>query len=195
MPVVEVDENELVYLRRIGGVASKIMSNPEGKKLLERAHKLVDPNAATPALDQEHMIREPVNAALKRVEQLEAELKAERDEREKAEKLNGLQRTIDEGFAKLRGDGWQEDGIKKVDEFMKERGIVDPLIAAAYVEKTMPPSQPATPSGGTSWNFIESVQDGEADLKKLIESKGNYEPLVDKMAREALGDVRGQTRR
>ena len=78
---------------------------------------------------------------------------------------------------------------------MKEKGIVDPLIAAAYVEKMLPPQLPATPSGGTSWNFIEGVQDGEADLKKLIESKGNYEPLIDKMAHEALSEVRGQVRR
>lgn len=195
MPVVEVDENELVQLRRMGAVAGKIMANAEGKKLLERAHKLVDPNAVTPTLDNEQAIAKPINAALAEVEALKAQLKTEKEDRERSDKLAGLQKAIDDGFAKLRSEGWQDDGIKKVDDFMKEKGIVDPLIAAAYVEKTMPPQQPVTPSGVGGWNFIDNVQDGEADLKKLIESKGDYEPLIDKMAREALGEVRGSNRR
>lgn len=195
MSTVEIDENELVYLRRIGGVASKIMSNPQGKKLLEQAHKLVDPSAVTPTLDLEAQLEAARAEDRKQIAELKKELEADKAEREQTSKLADLQKQIDAGFAKLRADGWQEDGIKKVDEFMKEKAIIDPLIAAAYVEKSMPPTQPATPSGGSSWNFIESVQDGEADLKKLIESKGNYEPLVDKMARDALGDVRGQNRR
>lgn len=195
MPITEVDENELVALRRIGAVANKIMANPKAKKLLEAAHKEVDPQAITPALDQERMIQEPVNAAVEEVKALKAELKAAQEERERNEKLAALQKTIDDGFAALRQQGWQEEGITKVREFMNERGIVDPIIAANTVEKSLPPQQPAAPSGVGAWNFIDSVQDGEADLKKLIDSKGEYEPLIDKMAREALTEIRGPGRR
>ena len=42
---------------------------------------------------------------------------------------------------------------------------------------------------------MENVNDGEKDLKALIDSKGENNVLIDKMAREALFEVRGQTRR
>lgn len=195
MPTVEIDETELLRLRQIGQAASKVYAHPEGRKLLERAHKMVDPNAVTPALDQEEQINKPINEAVERVQKLEAELKQEREDRKKAETLNALNRTIEDGFSKLREQGWQKEGIDAVDALMKEKGILDPMIAAAYIEKTLPPQQPATPSGVGAWNFIGQVQDGEADLKKLIESKGEYEPLIDKMAHEALNDFRGTGRR
>lgn len=195
MPNVEIDEIEYQNLKRLQGVASKIIANPKAKALLEQAHKTVDPQALTPTLDQEKATAEPVQAALKRVEELEAQIKKDKDERDNAEKLARLNSSVEAGFAKLRADGWQEDGIKKVDELMKEKGILDPVIAAAYIEKSMPKPDPVTPSGTGSWNFIEGVQDGEADLKKLIDSKGNNEPLADKMARDALSEIRGQSRR
>ena len=194
MPTVEIDETELLRLRQIGAAANKVYAHPEGRKLLERAHKMVDPNAVTPALDQERMIQEPVNAAVEEVKALKAELQKEREEREKAEKLASLQRNIDDGFNSLRQQGWQEDGIKAVDALMKEKAILDPAIAAAYIEKTMPPQQPATPSGVGAWNFMEPPADSEADLKSLMANRGEG-PVVDKMAREALSEFRGQSRR
>ena len=195
MPTVEIDEAELLNLRRLQGVASKIVANPKAKALLEQAHKVIDPNAPTPTLDQEKIVAEPMQAALKRVADLEEQIKKDKEEREQADKLSRLNATVESGFAKLRADGWQEDGIKKVDELMKEKGILDPIIAAAYIEKSMPKADPVTPTGTGSWNFIEGVQDGEADLKKLIDSKGNNESLADKMARDALNEIRGQSRR
>lgn len=191
----EIDETELLQLRRLHGVAQKMNANPEAKKLLERAYKAVEPNAPTPALDQEKLIQEPLAEANKRIAALEGELKKDKEDRESASKLSQLNAAVESGFAKLRQEGWQDDGIKKVDELMKEKGILDPLIAAAYIEKQHPKQDPVTPSGSGSWNFIDGVQDGEADLKKLIDSKGQSEALSDKMARDALTEVRGSTRR
>jgi hypothetical protein len=194
MSIMEIDENELVRLRQIEAVAGKMMNNPKAKKLLEQAHKTIDPNAITPALDQERMIQEPVNEALKKVHELQAELQKEREDRAQADKLASLQKGIDDGFSSLRAQGWQEEGIKAVDTLMKEKGILDPAIAAAYIEKSMPPQQPATPSGVGAWNFMEPPADSEADLKSLMANRGEG-PVVDKMARDALNEFRGQTRR
>ena len=195
MPQVEIDENELVQLRRLQGVAQKITANPEAKKLLEKAYKTVEPNAPTPTLDQEKLIQEPLNEATKRIQALEEQLKKDKEDGENRTKLAALQDQVEKGFAKLRSDGWQEDGIKKVDELMKEKGILDPLIAASWIEKNTPQPEPVTPSGSGAWSFIDGVQDSEADLKKLIDTKGNSEPLTDKMARDALNEFRGSTRR
>ena len=195
MPNVEIDEVELTNLRRLQGVAAKIVANPKAKALLEQAHKTVDANAPTPTLDLEKAASEPLHNLTKQINDLQAQIAKDKEDRESASKLAKINSEVEAGFAALREQGWQEDGIKKVDELMKQKGILDPLIAAAAVEKTMPKPEPVTPSGTGSWDFIAGVQDGEADLKKLIESKGNSESIADKMARDALNEVRGQSRR
>lgn len=191
MPIAEIDEVELLRLRQIAGAANKVYAHPEGRKLLEKAHKLVDPNAVTPTLDQEAAIHEPVNKAIDEVKALKAELKAEREEREKAEKLSALNKTINDGFAELRKSGWQEDGIKAVDTLMQEKGIIDPMIAAAYIEKHTPQQQPAAPSGIGAWNFMEQPADDQKDLKELLANHGDG-PVVDRMAHAALNEFRGR---
>src|SRR5690348_964111 len=104
MPTAEVDETELLSLRRLQGVASKIVANPKAKALLEQAHKLVDPNAPTPTLDQEKTVAEPLQAALKRVDELAAEIKKDKEDRESAAKLSALNAKVESGFAKLRAE-------------------------------------------------------------------------------------------
>lgn len=195
MPVTEIDEVELMNLRRLQGTAAKILSNPKAKKLLEQAHKLVDPNAITPSLDQEREIQEPVSKALEEVAALKKQLEDEKAERAKTEKLTAIQSKIDQGKMQLRKEGWTDEGIAGVEKLMDEKGLLDPLDAAAIFEKLHPPQQPVNPSGSGAWNFLDGVQDGEADLKKLIETKGESSPLLDKMSREALAEVRGQSRR
>lgn len=194
MPI-EVDENELMRLRQIGQVASRMMQDPKAKRLLEQAHKTIDPNAQTPTLDQDSLLNQASNAALEQVQALKEELATEKAEREKAEKLASLNNSIEGGIAELKKAGWQEDGIKMVRDLMEERGITDPAIAAAYIEKQHPPQQMAQPRSTGAWNFLEGVNEGEDDLKKMIESRGENSVLLDKMAFDALNDVRGNPRR
>ena len=51
MATIEIDESELGNLKKIQATIAKISTNPEGKRLLQKAHKLIDPNAVTPDLD------------------------------------------------------------------------------------------------------------------------------------------------
>ena len=191
----EIDEVELLNLRKLQGVASRIMSHPEGKKLLEKAHKMVDANALTPALDQDAAIHEPVNKALERVAELEKKLAEKDAENEKNAKLAQIGTLQEQGFMRLRQEGWQQEGLDGIKKMMEDKGILDPLDAAAIFEKHHPAPPPATPSGQGAWGFMENVNDGEKDLKALIDSKGENNVLIDKMAREALFEVRGQTGR
>ncbi len=78
---------------------------------------------------------------------------------------------------------------------MEDKGILDADIAAAYFEKQHPPQAPVTPGGSGAWNFMDMPADGDADLKKLVETKGESEQLIQKMAIDALNDVRGASRR
>ena len=181
MPTAEIDEVEL--------------ANPKAKRKVLEAYREHDPNARIPELDAEAAAAAPVNELTKTVADLRKEIADDKAEREKKIRLDALNGTVEGGMAKLRREGWQDEGLAEVRKIMDEKGILDPEIAAAYYEKQHPPQTPATPSGVGGWNFVENVQDGEADLKKLLDSKGNNEALADKMAREALTEVRGASRR
>lgn len=195
MPKIEVDEEEFLTSKRIREALGKIAADPKARVKLQEAHKLVDPTAKTPELDAMAPVNEALTAMQKRIDDAEKKAADEKAEREKAEKLNALQSKVSTGLAKLRQDGWTEDGIKAVEKIMEERGIIDPEIAAAYHEKMHPPQNPLVPTGSGAWNFMEMPKDGDDDLKRLIENKGESAPLLDKMIRDTLTEVRQGTSR
>ena len=195
MPTAEIDEVELLRLRRQDQTVHALMANPKAKRKVLEAYREHDPNARIPELDAEAAAAAPVNELSKTVADLRKEIADDKAEREKKIRLDALNGTVEGGLAKLRRAGWTDEGLTEVRKLMDEKGILDPEIAAAYYEKQHPPQTPATPSGVGGWNFVENVQDSEADLKKLLDSKGNNEALADRMAREALGEIRNQSRR
>lgn len=192
----EITEEEFLANRQLRQQVQQLLDHSAAGPMVEKALKLVNPNAATPRLDRLTAAQEPLEAMRKELEDFKAETAKDKAEREKTEKLQALSNKIEEGKSILRREHrYTEDGIKAVEKIMEERGLLDPLDAAAIFEKQHPPQQIATPGGGGAWNFVEQVQDGEADLKRLIETKGSNEIVSDKMAREALAEVRGQSRR
>lgn len=195
MPTVEIDETELLKLQQLQTVARNMLQHPEGRKLLEKAHKLVDDKAPTPALDAEAVVNAPVAELREKFDALTKQLADEKADNEKNKRLADLQKLETAGLSALRRDGWTDEGIDGVKKLMEEKGFLDPLDAAAVFERDHPRPQPVTPSGHGAWGFMDNVQDGEKDLKSLIESRGENNSLVDRMAREALADIRGpQTR-
>ena len=192
--LVDIDEDELNRLRGLHGVASRIYADPKARLLLEQAQKLVDPNAKTPAIDQRQQIEEPIEDVRKQLSEVTKRLDEEKEAREREQKLASLRDLQQKGIAKLRQQHFTDEGIAAVEKIMEEKGILDPLDAAAIFEKQNPPQQLATPGGSGGWNFMDSVADGEADLKRLIETKGESEPLLNKMVNETLKDLRGVAR-
>ena len=195
MAVQEIDEVELMRLRKQDATVHALMANPKSKRKIFEAYKEHDPNARIPELEMEAAARQPVEALEKTVSDLQKQIADDKAEREKSAKLASLSGNIEQGKAKLRREGWTDEGIADVEKVMDERGIIDVEIAAAFYEKQNPPQLPATPRGTGGWNFVDQVQDGEADLKKLIETRGASETLADKMARDALNEIRGAAAR
>ena len=195
MATTEIDEVELLRLRKQDQTVHALMGNPKAKKKIFEAYKEANPNARIPELEMEEAAREPVMKLEQTVADLQKQIADDKAEREKQAKLSAPTGNIDKGKAKLRKDGWTDEGIGAVEKIMEERGILDIEVAAAFYEKQNPPQVPATPRGMGGWNFVEQVNDSEADLKKLLDTRGNNEVLADKMAREALNEFRGATRR
>lgn len=192
MPKIEVDEEEYVRNSRLRDTVAKIWSNPKTRVQLQALHKEVDPSAQTPELDAQAPVNEAISGIRKDVSEFLAEQRKEREEREARERSDALTARIASGLSQLKAAGWTEEGIKGVQEIMEKNGIVDPEIAASHYEKLHPPQVPATPGGTGAWNFMEPPSDDQADLKKLIETKGESVPLLDKIVRDTLAETRGQ---
>jgi len=195
MAKVEIDEEEVRRMTALQGTVQTLWANPEARKLIQRAQKLVDPKAKTPDLDQEAAVLEPVNKLAEEFKNFVAETKAEKAEREKNEKLESLRRVRDDGFRRLREQKYTDAGITAIEKLMDEKGILDPLDAAAIFDKANPPQTPVTPGGSGSWNFTELPQEGADQLKKLIDTKGQNDLVSEKMAWDAINDLRGASRR
>ena len=195
MPAVEVDEVELLRLRKQDHTVHALMSNPKAKKRILEAYKEQYPDAKIPELEIEEAARKPVADLQQTVADLKKQIDDDKAEREKTAKLESLSNGINAQKAKFRRAGWFDEDIAAVEKLMEEKGTTDFELAAALYEKNRPPQQVATPSGVGGWNFTENVQDSEKDLKALLDSKGNNEALADRMAREALQEVRGASRR
>jgi hypothetical protein len=196
MPRVEIDEAELQRSTSARQFVETIWNNPKARRKLLEAQREVKPDdPMVKELDKPEPVDERFAALEKRLEEerkarIEAEAKREQDE-----KIGSLKAKRDDGLAQLRGEGWTDKGIEGVTKIMEEKGILDPLDAAAIWEKHNPPQAPVMPNGSGAWNFMQPSEDESADLKKLIETKGESGMLLDKMAREALNDARGTPNR
>ncbi len=195
MAVIEVDESEFAALKRVRDTVAKIANAPEAKKLMQKAHKLVDPNAVTPDLDADEAETKTKTEWQTKFQELEAKIATDKAEREKNDSLAALNSKFEAGRTALREQRYTAEGIEAVEKFMNERGIPDHLVAAAYLEKQNPPQEIMSPRAFGSFNFIEPPKDDDTFLKALLDSKGDDDSAVLKAAVEAVGDLRGGQRR
>jgi hypothetical protein len=144
------------------------------------------PDVVIPELDAAAPLENAVAAAkAEAAEQLSAlqkELDAFRTEH-RGEKTS---RSIEKERQKLRELGWDADGIKQIETAMTERGIVDYDVAAAYVEKSMPQSEPSRATyQGRDWN-IASPDKGDEDHNLLMSNPTAYK---NKMITETMNEI------
>lgn len=191
MAHIEIDEGEYNRLKGVADLAAQIHANPEGRKLLERAHKTVNPRAPTPTLSQEEMFAAPLTEVQKQIADLTNVVTKRFEQEETEKKLGALSRQQEEGFARLRDQRYTDEGIAAVQKIMSEKGILDPEVAAAYFERLNPPNAPITPTGSNSVNLIEAFND-ESDkaFQQLLQSRGESESALNKLVQDSLNDFR-----
>jgi len=196
MPQVEIDEADLLRYKRQEGLLATALKNPSARKKLAEAVKVVSPEDP---LAKEADVVDPAEKRFSDMEKALADERAAREadkaERERNEKLGSLQAQQEKGFQALRDQKWTPEGIEKVKKVMEEKGILDVEIAANWVESQTPPQNPITPAGSGAWSFVDTIPDGDSDIKKLIESKGEDNNVIHKMSSDALMEIRGVSRR
>jgi hypothetical protein len=194
--IVEIDESELLRLRRLGDTVGAMTRSPSAKRKLLEALKDVRPDdPSVKELEKPDPIESGFEELRKANSDLRKQIEDDKSERERNTKLDAIKHQQDADFDALRRDKWTPDGIAKVKEVMEREGILNVRIAADHIEKQMPPaSDPIMPGGHGGWNFADALAgETDADLKRLIESKGENEGLLRKMAGEAINEVRGST--
>jgi hypothetical protein len=199
MPKIEIDEAEYNRLAALHGIASKIVANPAARRQLEAAHKLVDPSATTPMLDQDRLQAEPVNALKTELSEQIAALKKERDDEKREATLARIASEQEKAFGRLRAQRYTDEGIESIRKLMETKGLIDVDDALAIWERQNPPATPATPSGagmtGSSWGFTDTNADTDKSIQELIATKGAVDSVADRMAMTALNEFRGQAGR
>ena len=197
MAKVELDEEDVRRYSRLEGAVNTLWANPKARELIQQAQKIVDPNAKTPDLDAKRAILEPVEAVRKEFQDFVAKTETEKAEAAKNAKMAEIQTRHASGIAELRRQKYTDEGIKKIEALMEEKGILDPLDAAAIFERSNPPPAIAAPAGGGvgGWNFTEPTGgDADAFAKRLMETKGALDGIVENEARLAIQEVRGARR-
>jgi hypothetical protein len=193
VPKIEIDEAEYNRMHALAVVANRIVQNPAARRRLEEAHKMVEPNAPTPFLDQERAREEPLNTLKAEMQAKLDAIQKERDDERRDASIRALADKQEKAFAKLKHTHrYTDEGVKAVRELMEAKGLLDVDDAVAIFERSNPPQMPATPAGGMtgqSWGFADTSDQTDALIKELIANKGEGN-TVDRLANQALQDFR-----
>lgn len=195
MPTIELTEEQIRANQALHTALQKIVAHPEARQLLQKARKVVEPDAVIPELEQRTYADTTVSELKKTVDDfIKAQTEERQAQKEAAEKAS-VESRMNDGFARLMQQGVTPEGIEGVKKIMAEEGILNPEIAWAHFERLNPQPAPVLPNGTGGWNFPQMVSESNDDIKKLIESRGENPAILDKMARDALNEVRGTPRR
>lgn len=196
MPI-EVDETQLASLQNTAKIVQGMLNNPKTRRKVLEAYKEHNPTAAIPELD----VTEPVVERMNNLEGAVIEfMKTERENRDKEKtetQLDRIRQQAEQGRRMLSDRGYTAEGITKLEEFRNQKGLVDYNDAVRLYELDNPPPAVAEPTGGMNFfDMIHGNQEVEDNFnKRLHDSQGQDDSVVDRMARQAIQDMRGASRR
>jgi len=203
MPLVEVDDAELAKLKADYADAanwrktwSKVVGDPKTKMQAWEVFHAAYPDVPIPEYDAAKAASQPILdeiAALKKQMADEREANAAKEaERAARETEKNAKETIGAARRRLRADGWDDEGIEKIEALMQERGIGDYDVAAAYVRSTIPKPAPLNAAyEGRDLNWFNPGDD-EPDGKLLMENPRKFKADMTRkfLQDKANGDLR-----
>ena len=201
MSTVEVDELQLQQSQKLRQTVEGWLKHPKAKRKILEAQKLVDPKADIPELDEPDPIEALRAESATEIAALKKQIEDDKAGRERDGRIAQLQAMKDKGIATLREQRYTDDGIKAVEKIMEEKGILDPLDAAAIFERDRPPQMPVSQSGTGGWNFAELPSSTADAADKYVDSllKAGKNGISDGALSQRIGatinEVRGNSRR
>lgn len=187
MPRTEIDETELQNYRNVTDALKGMLSNPAARRLVLQAQKLANPNAVIPEIDAAAPVMAAVGEVSKKVDDFIARSEKSNADREEKDRVNALSQRWDSGRVLAKKEGYTDDGLKKLEDFMQENGIADHEMAIPAFERKNPPQSSAVTSSNHI-PFFAPENRGSEDMKMLME--GNDEGFLNKKIHETLTDIR-----
>jgi hypothetical protein len=201
MPKIEVDELELQQSTKLRQAFEALMKNPKSRRKVLEAQKIIEPDAKIPELEQPDPIEAATKPLADQVAALQKQIEDDKTARERDGRLAQLQSLKDNGIKQLRAQRYTDDGIKAVEKIMEEKGILDPLDAAAIFERDHPPQAPVQQTGSGGWNFAElptsteDVDDKYIDTLLKAGKNGISDGALMNRVSQTISEVRGTARR
>jgi hypothetical protein len=195
MPQVEVDEAQYLANLNVVKAVDAMLKHPEARKLVLTAQKKVNPNASIPEIDAAAPIESAVGAVRKEFEDFKAAQAKKEDEAETKRRTDAFSAEWARQKKEIADQrGLTEEGLKMIEDHATKEGIPNFRAAANDWFSLHPPSEPAQPVGFGSFNFFEPTEKEGEDMKKLLETRGEAEGVLNSMVGKALGEVRGSRR-
>lgn len=190
MAKIEVEESDLVALRRVNTFAETALNNPKTRRQMLEIQKALNPDAVIPEIDATDHVMNAVNAVSAKVDSMMTALTARDTAADDARRTSALQEKMAAGQKMLRDHGYNEEGITKIEALMLAEGIVSYAAGLALFERQNPAPPPADNSrpgrfGDMSGNDVQTD-----DFKKLWDSQGQSEEWL----QESLRNVRSEFR-
>lgn len=194
---IEVDETQFLGMTQTAKTVAAMLGNPEARKLVFQAQKIVDPTVAIPEIDA----AAPVMSEIEKLRQeMAEERKSRAEEKAQAEAAAKLDRFRAEWESKKRAlrkqNGYTDEGIAAIEKLAEERGIADIEAAAALFDRLNPPTQPIAHPGVGQWSFFEEPKEDTSGkyLHDLLATRGGNDTVLAREVGAALADVRGARR-
>ena len=198
MPKIEIDEADWAAQQSVTKLFADMLNNPDARKQVLSAKKAVRPNEPIPEIDAARPGIEAVEALSKEFRDFRTALETEKQTREATAKAQEFQTAWDRSKQSLKNDGWLDDGIASIEKLAQDRGIPDLEAAAALYSKLHPQPEPVQPSGYGRFNLFDMPTDQAENkdnfVKKLLETRGDADNVLDPEIRAAINDVRGARR-
>ncbi len=191
--MVEIDEQDLLAKDGVINQVQAILNNPEGRKLLLHAQKKVNPKLQIPEIDQQDAIAAALEAQAKQFNERFDKLDKQRNEDNERAVTERVTKKWNDGQAFVRGQGYTDDGLKAVEDFMQKNTIADHEIALAAFEKFHPEATPIASPGPTAFDFFNPpANDDGSFMKSMLETQGNDERALNTEISKTLAELRGQ---
>ena len=197
MPMVEVDELQLQQSNKLRTAFENLMKNPKARRKVLEAQKIVDPKAEIPELEQPDPLEAVRAESAEKIAALEKKIEEDKAARERDGRLQQLQSLKDNGIKTLRERHYMDDTIKAIEKIMEDKGILDPLDAAAIWDRDHPPQTPIQQTGSGGWNFGDLPGSTEDADDKYVDQllKGGKNGISDgalmQRVSSTINDVRG----
>ena len=187
---VEVDETRLHNLTTIAQIADGLMKTPAARRKYLEAVKQVYPNVSIPEIDAARPVLEDVEkvktAVFDEIKKLREDLQKDQEGRQ----VSAVKLKYEQGRQSLIDLGYTPEGVADVEKFMTDNGIMDWNIARKSIEYDNPRPAPARPSRGNMFDVIESKTTGDDYIKKLFETGGKDESVLDDQINKVLAESR-----